>query len=226
MVAAGEVRIDRATQPRPLVQPFVDALGFPTIGNGLCLLPVPDVREGVVGHSIFDPGLAQPARQPVMPVQADLQTAGQPGRYPHVTEAKFFIDEIEVVMQALAVIGHKIGLAGLFVVPWLVRRTWLHRRQDADQSRASSPFCQQFLCPILFPYASRSDELDLDAGFLRHPLRILANPLTKRFREFRIVENPHLSCIQKRRHSSGVADPRQRAEYQHPVIATQYPRNL
>jgi hypothetical protein len=39
-----------------------------------------------------------------MSVQADLQTAGQPRRHPHMAEVRFFIDEIEVVTQALAVI--------------------------------------------------------------------------------------------------------------------------
>jgi hypothetical protein len=41
--------------------------------------------------------------QPVVPVEVDLQPAGQPGWHAHVAQAQFLVDEVEVVMQALAV---------------------------------------------------------------------------------------------------------------------------
>jgi hypothetical protein len=56
-----------------------------------------------------------------------------------VAETQFFIDEIEVIMQALAVAGHKKRLAVVFVVPWLVRRAGLHRREDADKPGMLAP---------------------------------------------------------------------------------------
>jgi hypothetical protein len=51
-------------------------------------------------------------------------------------------------------------------------------------------------------------------------------PVPERLREFRIVENPDISHVQKRGHSSRKTDPRQGAEDQHPVPAAQYTGNL
>ena len=67
VVAGGEITIDRTAQARQFVQPFVDSFRFPAVGDGVCLFPVPDVCEGVVGDSVLDPGLTQAARQPVVP---------------------------------------------------------------------------------------------------------------------------------------------------------------
>jgi hypothetical protein len=85
---------------------------------------------------------------------------------------------------------------------------------------------QQFLCPIFFPDASGANELDLNARCRRHPLGILADPFPKWFGELRIIKYPNLPRVQQRRHSPGIADPRQRAEYQYPVVTAQHSGNL
>ena len=59
VVAVGEIAVDRTAQPCQFIQSLVDSLCLPAIGDGLCLFPVSDVREGVVGHPILDPGLTQ-----------------------------------------------------------------------------------------------------------------------------------------------------------------------
>jgi len=168
----------------------------------------PEVREGVVGHSIFDPGFAQTPGQPVVPVHADLQTAGQPRWHPHVAEARFFIHETEVVMQALAIAGYKIRLTALLVVPRLVCRAGFHCRENADKPRMLSPFRRQFLCAIFFSDAPGANELNLNARCRRQLFRVLADPPAKRCGEFRIVENPNRPRIQERRHSTCAANPR------------------
>ena len=48
VVAGGEVPMDRTAQQRQFAQPPLDSFRFPAVGDGLRLLPVPDVREGVV----------------------------------------------------------------------------------------------------------------------------------------------------------------------------------
>ena len=143
-----------------------------------------------------------------------------------MAQAEFFVHEIKVIMQALAVIRHQIRLAGLLVVPRLVGRARLHRREDADQSRMLAAFRQYLFHPIFFPEVPLADELDLDASLRRHLLGVLPNPVPERLGELRIVENPNLPLKQKRCHSSGKADPRQGAENQHPVPATQHAFNL
>ena len=95
--------------------------GCPGVGDALSARPVRDFDKGVVEEPILDTLFAQLTGQPVVAVELDLQPAGQPGRYAHVTQAQFLADEIEIVMKALAIIGNQIRLAGLLVVPGLIR---------------------------------------------------------------------------------------------------------
>ncbi len=204
----------------------MDTLRFPAVGDALRSLPVRNVSEGVVGHSIVDAEPAQLPRQPVMPIEVNLQAAGQPCRHSHVAQAELFVHEIEVVMQAFAVIRHEVRFAGLFVVPWLVRRTGLHRREDAHQAGTFASLRDDLFHPVFLPEVPFTYELDLDARFRRHLFGILPNPVTVRLGEPRIIENPYLPFIQERCHPSGETNPGQRPENQHPVKATQYARNL
>ena len=222
MVSAGEVPINRAAAPGQLVKPGVNPFRLPAVGDPLRPLPVRDVRESVVGHPVFDAQLAHLACQPVMAVQANLQPARQPRGHAHVAEAQFLVDEIEVVMQALAVIGNQICLPGLFVVPWLVGRTGLHGRENTDESGLLTPSGEDLFYPIFPPEIPLADEFDLDTAFGRHLFRALANPVPEWLGELRIVEDPDLALEQKRCQT----DLRQRAENQHPIPATQYARNL
>ena len=224
VVSGGEVPVNRAAQPCQIVQPFMDPLRFPAVGDLLRPLPVGDVSEGVVGHPVIDSELTQLPRQPVMAIQADLQTAGQPWRHPHVTQTEFFVDEVEVIVQAFAVVGNQVSLSGLFVVPWLVCRAGLHRREDAHQSRVLSAFLQQFLHPVLFAEVPLADEFDFNTRPGCHLLGVLPNPVAERLGELWIVEDPDLSFKQQRCHPSGETDSRQCAENQHPVKTAQHSR--
>jgi len=226
VVSGGEVFVNRAAQPGQVVQPFMDPPGFPVVGDLLRPPPVRDVRKGVVGHPIIDAELTQLSRQPVMTIQADLQPAGKPCRHPHVAHAKFFVDEVEVIMQTFAVVRNQKSLAGLFVVPRLVCRAGLHRREDAHQSRVLSAFLQQFLHPVLFTEVPLADEFDFDTRPGCHLPGVLPDPVAERLGELRIVEDPDFSFKQKRRHPSGETDSRQCAENQHPVKAAQHSRYL
>ena len=161
-----------------------------------------------------------------MPIEVNLQAAGQPCRHPHVAQAQSFVHEIEIVMQAFAVIRHQVRLAGLLVVPWLVRRTGLHRREDAHQTRLLASLCDDLFHPIFLPEVPFADELDFDASLRRHLLRVLANAVPVRLGELRITEDPNLPLKQQRRHSPGKTDTRQGAENQHAVKATQHSFNL
>jgi hypothetical protein len=73
-----------------------------------------------------------------------------------VAEAEFFIHEVKIIVKTLAVIGDKVRLAALFVVPRLVGRTRLHRRENADKPRMIASFRQQLLCAIFLPDAPRA----------------------------------------------------------------------
>ena len=104
VVSGGEVPIDGAAAPGELVEPRVDSFCFPSVGDALRPLPVRNMAEPIVSHSIIDAQSAQLACQPVVSVEADLQPARQPRWHTHMTQAQILVHEVEVVMQTLAVI--------------------------------------------------------------------------------------------------------------------------
>ena len=139
-----------------------------------------------------------------------------------MAQAQIFVHEVEVIVQTLAIFRNQIGLAGLLVVPWLVGRAGFHGGENADQPRLLTPAGQNLLHPVFLPEVPFADELDLDSCFDSHLLGVLTNPVTEWLGELGIVEYPDLPLVPKRRHPPGKADLRQRAEYQHPVPATQH----
>ena len=179
-----------------------------------------------VSHPVMDTQLAQPARQPVVTIEANLQSAGQPCRHTHLAETQFLVHEVEVVMQTLPVIRNQICLAGLFVVSWLIRRAGLHGRENADQPRLLPATGQNLFHPVFLPEIPFADELDFDSRLGSHLLRVLANPVAEWFGELRIIEYPDLPLVQKRRHPAGKADLWQCAENQHPIPTPQHPGYL
>ena len=48
-----------------------------------------------------------------MTVAVELEAKRTPGRHPHVAEPQIVVDEIEIVVQALAVVIAKVGPAAL-----------------------------------------------------------------------------------------------------------------
>jgi hypothetical protein len=204
----------------------VDSFCFPPVGDALRPLPVRDVAEGVVSHSIVDAQLTQLACQPVVAIEADLQPARQPRRHTHMAQAQILVHEVEVVMQALAVIRNQKRLACLLVVPWLVGRAGLHGRENAHQPCLLTPTGQNLFHPVFLPEVPLADELDLDSRLGSHLLCVLANPVAEWLGELRVVEYSDLPLEQKRRHSPGKTDPRQRSENQHPVPTAQHSGNL
>jgi hypothetical protein len=51
----------------------------------------------------------------------------------NITEPKLLIDDVEVIVQTLAIIRSEIGLIGLFVRPWFIGLTGFHGREDMDK---------------------------------------------------------------------------------------------
>ncbi len=71
-----------------------------------------------------------------MPVEIDLKAKRAPGRYPDIAKTRLFINEIEIIMQALTAPGPEIGLAGFpLVVPGLIALTRFHRRNYMNQTK-------------------------------------------------------------------------------------------
>src|ERR1017187_4504071 len=130
-----------------------------------------------------------------------------------MAEAEFFVHEVEVIMQTLAVVRNQIRLASLLVVPGLVCRAGLHGGENTHQSRMLSSLCQYCFREIFFPNVPLADELGLYACLRRHLFGIFTNPVAERFGELRVVEDPDIPLVQKRGHPAREADPRQCPEY-------------
>src|SRR5262249_35906517 len=139
----------------------MNLLHAPLIRQTLRLLPIGDVAERIIEQSIVDVMPAQLPRQPVMAVEINLQTEGTPRRNANIAQAQLFVDEVEVVVQALAVSGAQERLPTFLVVPGLVGATRLHGREDAHQARVIPPLREDFLDPIFFAEILFADEHDL-----------------------------------------------------------------
>jgi hypothetical protein len=143
-----------------------------------------------------------------------------------VAQTEFFVDEVEVIVQALAVVAHQVRFARFLVVPRLVSGTGLHCREDANQSGMSASLGQDLFDKIFLADVPLADELDFDSRFGRQSFGVLAKPVAEGFGKLRIVKYPDLSLEQKGSHSFGETDAGQRPEDQHPVPTAQYPFNL
>jgi hypothetical protein len=77
------------------------------------------------------------------------------------------VDEVKIVVQALAVIGTQERLAGLLVVPWFVARARLHGRQDRYQTRMRAALSDGRLDLLVLAKAALADKLDRDPVWKR-----------------------------------------------------------
>src|SRR4051794_14341047 len=96
-------------------------------------------------------------------------------------------------MQALAVVRQKIRLAGLLVMPWLIRRAWLHDREHAYQPQVFASCRKHLFYTVLLAHIPFAQEFDRESVFRGQSLRVLFQ-LTKRLSETWVVENPDLPC--------------------------------
>jgi hypothetical protein len=156
-----------------------------------------------------------------VPVEVDLQPAWQAGGNPDVTQPQLFVEEIEVIVQALAIVQSQEGLACVLVMSGLVDRTGLHRRNDANKAGMFAAPGQRLLYQIFLPDISLADKFDLDPVGGRQSLGVLTQPVSEPPGKFGVIEDPHLPGVQIRRHAFGVAELRQRAENQYPIQASQ-----
>ena len=98
LVQVLEERVDAArelVEERPLevYEAIRDLLGRDGIVDG---------EEGVLESAVADPSSIELAREPLVPIDVDLDREGKPGLDPDVEEAEHRIDEVVVEEEALA----------------------------------------------------------------------------------------------------------------------------
>jgi len=132
--AAAEAIEHRAEALCPGIEVGVQGCRLEAVGETLRLGRVSKIQKGVVGGLEGDPGLRQLPCQPAMAVEVDLQAKRRPGRHPQVAQPELRVDEVEVVVQALARGRLEEGLAARLVVPGAIGGTALHGREDVHQA--------------------------------------------------------------------------------------------
>ena len=222
VVALSEGIEHRTEAPGVAIQPAVQLIGGERIGDGLRALDVGDAHKGVVGEREIDASGGEFPRQPGVAVAVELQPERTPRRHPQVTQPERLVDEVEVVVQALARVGFEEGLAARLVVPGFVARAGLHRRDHVHQARRIAPARQHLRHHVLLADVGLVEVLDLDPGRGTNLLGAGADAISKRFGKTRIVKDPDSPGIQKARHPLRVTRPRQRPRDHNPVVARQH----
>ncbi len=108
-----------------------------------------------------------------MAVHIELQAERSPGRDTQVTEPKFFVNEIEIIVETFALVKLKECLPCSLVMPWFISTALFHGGKDVDEPFGLSGFLDDFLDPVIFAESPKlTDELDLNAVFLSDALGV------------------------------------------------------
>jgi len=112
---------DGAVSPSNLVESFVQTHDVEFVGHLLCAVEVIDVRESVVEHREANALTLKARSEPVVSIEVELKAKRCPRGNTQVTKTQIGIDEVEVVVQALAGAGFEKRAASLLAVPWPIR---------------------------------------------------------------------------------------------------------
>ena len=208
------------------IQSMVQRSDRERVGDQLCRLEVVELHECVVEQLVADASLVELSCQPAVAVEVELQPEGAPGRHSQVAEAKLFVDEVEVVVQALAGGRFEEGLVGPLVVPRPVARAGLHRGQDVNEPRVVTAALEHLLDQCFLAGLALAHKLDLDTGLLGEPLGVVAHLIPERLSEEWVVEDVDIVRPQVRGHAVGVTQAWQSSRDDHPVPARQHSGDL
>ncbi len=115
-----------------------------------------------------------------MAVHVELQTERGPCGDTQIAEPKFFVNEIEIIVETFALVKLKECLPIGLVMPWFVSIALFHGRKDVDQPFGLSGFLNHFLNPVIFAESTQlTNELDFDAVFICDALCVCADLFSK-----------------------------------------------
>ena len=216
--------IEHRTEPLGVaVQAPVQFIGLDRIGERLRPPEVRNAHERVVGQAELYAGGRELSGEPRMAVAVELQPKRAPGGHPQVAKPQCLVDEVEVVVQALARTGLEAGLTGGLVMPGSVAIAAFHRRDHVHQPRIVASAREHLGHDVFLADVGLVDMLDLDAGLATCFQRPRTDTLTQRFGTARVVKDADPARVKKARHAARVAHPRQRAGNDDSVVARQYP---
>ena len=128
-------------------------------------------------------------------------------------------------MQTLAAGRTHFVPVGLHVVPRLVGIAGFHGRDDMHQARAIPAPFQHLGDNAFLADMALCDVFDRDIGCVRHARRRRTHLIAQFRGKVGILENANAVRVEKPRHPVGVAHRGQCPGDDHPVVATQNPRD-
>ncbi len=108
-----------------------------------------------------------------MSIEIELEAEGAPSGDAKIAQTKLGIDEVEVVVKALAAIRLQECPFGFLVEPRLIGGAGFHGREDVNESRVRTAPSQDFLNSTLLPRSRLSHKLDFDTRLLGESFGIL-----------------------------------------------------
>jgi len=144
-----------------------------------------------------------------MPIEVDLQAKRTPGGNTNIAKPQFLIDEVEVIVQTLAVSRFEKGLVGLFVMPWLIGLTGLHGGKDVHQSGLGAAPFEDLADAVFLSEILLADEFDLQTVFFGYPLGVIAQFISEWFGKTRVIKDTNAIGSEKSGHPLGIAKGRQ-----------------
>ena len=141
-------------------------------------------------HTVSDSLLLQLIGKMVVAVHVELQTEWSPSGNTQVTESKFLVNEIEIIVGTFAPVKLKECLPCGFIMPWLISIALFHGRKDMDQAFGFSGFPDDFLNPVIFTESPQlPDEFNFNAIFICNALGVRTDLFCKGLGEIRKIKN-------------------------------------
>jgi len=206
VIVVAKVPDDRAVLPDDFIELTMQSFYIDIVRQLLGLVKIVNVHKDIVEHFESQVLFAELQGQKVMPVTIELQPKRRPGWHTQITQTQGSVNEVEVVMKALAAIGFQKGSPGLLVMPGLVAVAGFHGREDMHQSGMRTPLLDNLVNAVFFSEILFADKLDFRAVLQSDTFGICANLLPQRFSPLGIVENTNLLLAQKQTHALGVTN--------------------
>ena len=172
-------------------------LGSEGVAELLGGMEVLNAGKHIVDLGEVDTPPAHALCQSVMTVDIDLKPAGKPCGNPDITEAVIVIDEVDVVMEALAGVVFKKCFMSTLVVPWLEGCAGLHGRENTDDAGVVAPIFEDVSDDGLLARGAFSDELNGDVMSVGTLTDVLTDTRGVLLSKLRKVEDADLFRIQK-----------------------------
>lgn len=226
VIAAGKQGNGGAEAAGVLIEFAVEFLFVHDVGQCLRFRPVANFDKGVVEHRGGDSALVQGAGQGVVAVEVKLQAEGRPCGHAQVAQPQVLVDEVEVIVQALAGNAFEECAAAGLVMPGPVTGTTFHCRDDMDHSLVVAALAQDLLDDLLLALACLPEILDGDAFLFSQGLGVGANLFAEGFGPLCVIEYTDLLLMQVTPHAIGVADARDGIGYDDPVETREFADDL